>query len=136
MIEDKRDGANFEPPCPLGQQLSGCLMGILLGYTACLLSDNNLYFTSVMVSIGTSFGSLASAVAQPWHISCREFLLFAFIGYVIDYLLLRFLFEITLVSLVYCAISTATIFFSLRTLFLITGISHVQKTTQRPCATV
>ena len=60
--------------CPLGQQLIGALLGFLLAYIGILCSGPSIALISGLLAVGTSFGTLAAAVTNPFDVLFKEFL--------------------------------------------------------------
>jgi len=66
--------ANFEPPCPCGQQMIGGLFGFLFGYIG-LLFTGSPQVSVMFLSMGIAFGTSGSNVHDLTSIDKREFLL-------------------------------------------------------------
>lgn len=74
--EDESDTTSLasDIACPLGQQLIGALFGFLLAYIGLLSYGPLLLPLSGLLATGTSFGTLAAAVSNPFDIIFKEFL--------------------------------------------------------------
>jgi len=100
--EDKlgSSAAQFEPPCPCGQQFIGGLFGFFLGYFG-LLFTGNFYVALVFSSGGVAFGSLGSNVYDLSTIDKSEFALFCVMCIVVSLLLtnIQFLVEADLAGI-------------------------------------
>ena len=76
IVEDESDTTSLalDVACPLGQQLIGALFGFILAYIGVLCSGPSVALISGLLAIGTSFGTLAAAVANPFDVVFKEFL--------------------------------------------------------------
>ena len=75
--EDDDDAQQFsaiDVACPIGQQLIGALFGFLLAYIGFLIVGESKVVLSVLLAFGTSFGTLAAAVTDPFDIFLIELL--------------------------------------------------------------
>lgn len=120
-FEDKE---NFEPPCPCGVQMSGCLFGFLLGLIGFLLTKSHLLISSC-IAFGATFGTLGSSVQNPFLVNKRELSIEFAAAFVITFLLYSFFNANSMLFISIVSFIASTFVTSLKQLSSILGLMQV-----------